>query len=140
MPGDDPVESVLGRRNVLNNEWMEFRTRDDGSHTDIAAGDDVVLRDDVPMLRSWGGNEAIVLKVNPKTLVIWMDGEDVALNVYPEHIGGFRRHDGRADLVMNALRLTSGRSRYWISHGKRSASPGNRLESAPLESPDGVRD
>lgn len=82
----------------------------------------MVLRDDVPMLRSLGGSEAIVLKVNPKTLVIWMDGEDVALNVYPEHIGRFRRRDGRPDLVMNALRLTSGRPRYWISHGKRSAT------------------
>lgn len=105
-----------------NNEWMEFRTRDNGSHTDIAAGDDVILRDDIPMLRFRAGCEATVLKVNPKTLVIWMDGEDVALNVYPEHIGGFRRRDGRGDLVANALRLTSGRPRYWISHGKRSAN------------------
>jgi len=98
--------------------WLDFRTRSDGSHTDIVVGDDVLLRDDVPMLRSQGGREAIVLKVNPKTLVIWMDGEDTAMNVYPEHICGFRHCAGRNKFVTQGLNL----SRYWISHGKRTAN------------------
>lgn len=100
----------------MNNNWQPFRTAPDG-FTQVPAGTEVVLRDDIAYMGERRGTVAVVLKVNPKSLAIWVEGDDLALNVYPEHVAGHR--PGSADRATVGLAATAGKPRYWISHGKR---------------------
>jgi len=98
------------------NDWKPFRTGPDG-FTQVPVGTEIVLRDDIGYMGERRGKVAVVLKVNPKSLAVWIEGDDQALNVYPEHVAGHR--PGSADKVAEGLTATAGKPRYWISHGKR---------------------
>lgn len=99
-----------------DNNWQSFRTTPDG-FTQVPAGTEVVLRDDIAYMGERRGAIAVVLKTNPKSLAIWIEGDDQALNVYPEHVAGHR--PGNASRAASGLAATAGKPRYWISHGKR---------------------
>lgn len=85
-------------------EWQEFRTiGDDGSpgagQTFLAAGDEVLLRD--AHMGKWRGKQGVVVRVNPKTITLNIEGSDRGLKVRPGAIAKFRRGD--ADSFLKAL-------------------------------------
>lgn len=78
-------------------EWQEFRTIGaDGSpgagRTFLTAGDEILLRDTADMGK-WRAKRGVVVRVNPKTITLNIEGSDRGLKVRPGCIAKFRHGD-----------------------------------------------
>lgn len=81
-------------------EWQEFRTLGDVGRSLLNVGDEVLLRDG-PEMGKWRGKQGVVAKLNPKTIILNIDGSDRGLKVRPACIAKFRRGD--ADSISRAM-------------------------------------
>ncbi|MFQ5412624.1 MAG: hypothetical protein ACE5EC_10005 [Phycisphaerae bacterium] len=72
-------------------EWQEFQTVGD-SRPFLGIGDEVLLRD-TPDMKKWRGKQGTVVRVNPKTISLNIEGDDRGLRVRPGCIAKFRPAD-----------------------------------------------